>query len=138
MTEYAYVKQLEESLYRYGTYESSRWTRSISRAKDGKGVVTVEYDGNVRSVGCVPYCGYEGVRPVISINISGNTVPEAQNMIIFGYDSNHDLDNEPNIYYSGTSGQKCGICNNDLEAWLSVHDSFTVGVCISCGGTGKK
>lgn len=131
------------------------WTRSISTASDGKGVVIVQTDGNVRSAGCIPDANDVFVRPVVALNISGNTIPDAQNMSIFGYDSNHDLDNEPDEWSnenygssSGSSSGKCIVCNgtgyvkfyygnSDLEAWLSGHDPYTFVVCSSCGGTGK-
>ena len=134
------------------------WTRSISTAANGKGVVEVECDGNVRSAGCAPdvpnaYSSSDiGVRPVVCIHTDGGVVEEAQNMSLFGFDSNTHLDNEPDIWdrnrYSGSSGGKCIVCNgtgyvryyygsSDLEAWLSGHDSFTVGSCTSCDGTGK-
>ncbi|MCI5934036.1 MAG: DUF6273 domain-containing protein [Lachnospiraceae bacterium] len=134
------------------------WTRSVSTASNGKGVVPVEADGNVRSAGTVPYHRRNaytdiGVRPAICIK-SSETTATAQNMSLFGYDSNTDLDNEPNLWGSGShngsggSGGKCIVCNgtgyvkyyygsSDLEAWLSGHDAYTVGTCPSCGGTGK-
>lgn len=133
------------------------WTRSISTASNGKGVVIVECDGNVRSAGCAPdvpnkYSSSDvGVRPTICISLSGNISENAQNMEIFGHDSSGDLDNEPNKWVggnSGNSGGKCAVCNgtgyvryyygsSDLEAWLTGHDAYTVGKCQSCDGTGK-
>lgn len=134
------------------------WTRSVSTASNGKGVVPVEANGNVRSAGTVPYDwdAYTdiGVRPAICIK-SSETTTTAQNMNLFGYDSNTSLDNEPDLwgnngYSSSTeSGGKCIVCNgtgyvryyygsSDLEAWLSGHDAYTVGTCTSCGGTGKS
>ena len=80
------------------------WTRSISTAANGKGVVEVECSGNVRSAGCAPDApnaysnGDVGVRPVICINLAGAVLAEAQNMSMFGFDSNTHLDNEPDIY----------------------------------------
>lgn len=133
------------------------WTRSISTASNGKGVVPVEADGNVRSAGTVPYDwdAYTdiGVRPAICISLTG-TVTQAQNMSRFGFDSNTDLDHEPNLWKgsnnssSGSSSGKCIVCNgtgyvkyyygsSDLEAWLTGHDAYTVGECTSCKGTGK-
>lgn len=79
------------------------WTRSISTAKNGKGVVPVEGDGNVRSAGTNELAPAEytytdiGVRPVMCINIS-EVQEKAKNMNIFGFDSNTDLDNEPNLW----------------------------------------
>lgn len=158
-TRVAYITEYMEQMDFNGYNSKGTWrTRSISTASNGKGVVIVETDGNVRSAGSAPdvpnrYSSSDiGVRPVISLNVSGNTIPEAQNMSIFGYDSNHGLDNEPNKWSNknyGSSSGKCIMCNgtgyvkyyygrSDLEAWLSGHDSYTVGVCTSCGGTGKN
>ena len=128
------------------------WTRSVSTAKNGKGVVPVTASGEVRSAGTVPYDD-EGVRPAICLNISGKTSSQPQNMNLFGFDSSGGLDNEPNKWGSGSSnsngsGGKCAMCNgtgyvkyyygsSDLEAWLSGHDAYTVGECSRCNGTGK-
>lgn len=133
------------------------WTRSISTASDGKGVVPVEGDGNVRSAGTVPYyCGSYtniGARPAICVSLT-TTSKKAQNMNRFGFDSNTDLDHEPDLWSgkshssSGSSSGKCIVCNgtgtvkyyygsSDLEAWLSGHDAYTFGKCTSCNGTGK-
>lgn len=151
----AYMEQMDFNGYdSKGTW----WTRSISTASNGKGVVTVETSGNVRSAGCAPdvpnqhWSADIGVRPVIALNISGNTIPEAQNISIFGYDSSRGLDNEPDKWSNksyGSSGGKCIVCNgtgyvifyygsSDLEALLSGHDPYTFVVCSSCGGTGKN
>lgn len=135
--------------------EGPWWTRSVSTASNGKGVVIVENDGNVRSAGCAPDVPNEyskmkvGVRPTICLSISGEITEEPQNMSLFGYNSNTSLDREPNMWGStGGGGGKCIVCNgtgsvryyygsSDLEAWLDGYDSFTVGPCTSCDGTGK-
>jgi len=137
------------------------WTRSISTAKNGKGVVPVEADGNVRSAGTAANSPNQystgcdiGPRPAMCICVNTDTVSEAQNMSRFGFDSNTDLDHEPNLWKEkshsskGSSNGKCVICNgtghvryyygsSDFEAWLTGHDAYTVGTCTSCGGTGK-
>lgn len=135
------------------------WTRSVSTATNGKGVVPVETEGNVRSAG-TNYLAPEkyvytdtGVRPVICIDLA-ETTDEAVNMEIFGHNSADDLDNEPmpsggsSNTGSSNSGGKCLICNgsgyvkyyygsSDLEAILDGHDSYTVDKCPTCNGTGK-
>jgi len=148
-----------EGIYGYEG-QGAWWTRSVSTASNGKGVVIVTVGGSVRSTGCAPnvpnqYSSQDvGMRPALCISLSGETTAEAQNMSLFGVDSNRDLDNEPNKWRGGSSGGysnsggKCAICNgtgyvryyygsSDLEAWLSGHDAYTVGQCTSCGGTGK-
>lgn len=138
------------------------WTRSVSTATNGKGVVNVETDGNVRSAGTNPLAPEEytytdtGVRPVLCINLSG-AEEDALNMAIFGHNSNQDLDNEPKPGGSSgssggggssSSGAKCPNCNgtgyakfyygdSDLQAYLEGHDPYTVGECPLCDGTGK-
>ena len=78
------------------------WTRSVSTASNGKGVVPVESNGNVRSAGTNELAPEEytyvdiGVRPSISINVN-SVSSDAINMDIYGHDSNTGLDNEPNI-----------------------------------------
>lgn len=139
--------------------EGQWWTRSVSTATNGKGVVVVETDGNVRSAGSNPKAPEEytytdvGARPVICINLAGTT-DEAMNMEIFGHDSAGDLDNErmpsggSGSSGSSSSGGKCPTCNgtgyakyyygsSDLEAILDGYDPYTVGVCPMCDGTGK-
>ena len=143
------------------------WTRSVSTAQDGKGVVPVEASGEVRSAGCVPYYDHlytdMGIRPAICVCLS-EADSKAQNMTLFGWDSMTGLDNEPNPWGWGTNPShgtshshgagtssdygKCSVCNGTgyvryyygesaLEAWLSGHEDYTVGKCTSCGGTGK-
>ena len=134
------------------------WTRSVSTAANGKGVVPVESDGNVRSAGTAPNVPnayswgnyYNGVRPAICISISGNISSEPKNMDAFGCNSDNDLDNEPYIapISKGGSGRDCPCCggtgmarynygDSDLEAWLTGHDAYTLGECPMCHGTGK-
>lgn len=133
------------------------WTRSEATATNGKGVVIVTGDGEVRSAGASPQAPEEysytdtGVRPVICVNLVGAET-EALNMVVFGVDSNRDLDNESMPGGSGkknTSGTgKCPNCggsgmvkfyygSSDLEAYLSGHDAYEVGECPMCDGTGK-
>ena len=144
----------------FSTFKSDNaaewWTRSVSSASNGKGVVNVEDNGEVRSAGVSPdvpnkYLKIDiGVRPAICINING-TVKESLNLAVFGYDSNRGLDNEPRKWSSKSSannGNKCPVCNGTgyvryyygasaLEAWLAGEPDYTVGPCTSCNGTGK-
>lgn len=132
------------------------WTRSVSTALNGKGVVIVESDGNVRSAGSNPLAPEEytytdtGVRPVLCINLA-TCQEEAMNMELFGVDSNTDLDNEKMPVSGGNNsggGTKCLVCNgtgyvkyyygsSDLQAILDGYDPYTVGKCTSCKGTGR-
>ena len=121
------------------------WTRSVSTALNGKGVVPVTSSGEVRSAGTVPdsadYYTDTGVRPVICINVS-SAEDKAQNMSVFGYDSNQGLDNE--VAPSGEmGGDVCPSCNgtgyvkfyygsSDLEAILDGYDPYTFGKCPLC------
>lgn len=133
------------------------WTRSVSTALNGKGVVVVECNGNVRSAGSNPLAPEEytytdvGVRPVICVSLT-DTQPDAMNMEVFGINSNRGLDNEkmPSGGSTGSSGKgKCINCNgtgyvkyyygaSDLEAYLDGYDPYTVGPCPMCRGTGKS
>lgn len=84
------------------------WTRSVSRASNGKGVVPVEGDGNVRSAGTNELAPAEytytdiGARPVISLNMDSIS-DTPLNMEIYGHDSNMGLDNEPTISSNNSS-----------------------------------
>lgn len=116
------------------------WTRSISTATNGKGVVPIEGDGNVRSAGANPLAPEEytytdiGVRPSICINID-TIQKEAKNMNIFGHDSNSGLDNEPNIQKkssdinNSTSNAKCPKSGQYAGLWGDVN----IGKCPLCG-----
>ena len=157
------TKAVQDSEYLISsTGTVSWWTRSVSQALNGQGVVPVEPLGDVRSAGCAEdapneYSHYViGPRPAICLFLDGVT-DEAENMLIFGVDSNNGLNNEPRIYGSlpssggsgGSGGSgKCPVCNgtgyvryyygsSDLEAWLSGHDAYTTGPCTSGGGTGR-
>lgn len=131
------------------------WTRSVSKASNGPGVVNVEPDGEVRSAGIIQYTadGYFndiGVRPSLCFNLAGAT-KDPHNMNIFGAsDSSGDLDHEVlKTRKSSASTKKCTVCNgsgyvkynygdSDLEAYLTGHDPYTVRVCPSCKGTGRE
>ena len=90
------------------------WTKSISTATNGKGIVPVEADGNVRSAGTNPLAPAEytytdiGVRLSICINID-TIQKEAKNMNIIGHDSNLGLDNEPNIQKSSINNSTSSV-----------------------------
>ena len=116
------------------------WTRSISTATNGKGVVPVEGDGNVRSAGTNPLAPEKytytdiGARPSICINI--DTIQEqAINMNIFGHDSNSGLDNEPNIQKkssstnTSSSSAKCPKSGQYAGLWGDAN----IGKCPLCG-----
>lgn len=56
--------------------------------------------------------------------------------------------NSVNKSNNGGSACKCPMCDgtgkvryyygeSDLEAYITGHESYTVGKCTSCGGTGK-
>ena len=123
------------------------WTRSVSRASNGKGVVPVESNGNVRSAGTNELAPAEytyvdiGVRPSISININ-LTSSEAKNMVIYGHDSNTGLDNEPNVRSSnsGSSSSSSGTntrksCNGGVgcrSGWHPCNPNSRTGYCASC------
>ena len=123
------------------------WTRSVSRASNGKGVVPVESNGNVRSAGTNELAPAEytyvdiGVRPSISININ-STSSEAKNMVIYGHDSNTGLDNEPNVRSSnsGSSSSSSGTntrksCNGGVgcrSGWHPCNPNSRTGYCASC------
>ena len=115
------------------------WTRSISTAADGKGVVPVEADGNVRSAGTVPYNDGSytniGVRPALVI--SKNTISsDSQNMSLFGYDSAiNDLDNEPYIPPVNKNNSNTRKCNGGVgcrEGWHQCNPHSETGYCRSC------
>ena len=132
------------------------WTRSVGGITFGgeSSVVIVDnMTGKVLSTGKNPDVSginsYDvGVRPVVCISLSGDT-SEAMNMSVFGFESNQDLDNEmiPKSSKNSSSG-KCPNCGgsgvtkyyyggSDLEAYFSGHDSYELGVCPMCKGTGK-
>lgn len=106
---------------------------------------------------------FHGVRPVICVSLSGKTEDAAQNMSLFGYDSdvgfgtrNRDLDrnytlrgNRTGSAAGGTSSSgSCPACggtgairynygSSDLEAWLTGNDAYTLDTCPMCGGSGR-
>lgn len=153
ITDYLEVKEFRD-FDGYGDW----WTRSVSTAKNGSGVVFVDVEGVVQSTGMNPSAPKEytysdiGVRPALCISLS-DTETDALNMSVFGYDSNHDLDNEPMIKSeknnsSSSNSGKCPNCggsgmakyyygSSDLEAYLSGHDSYEVRECPMCHGTGE-
>ena len=120
------VAEATSALVENGYRVMSWWTRSISTATNGKGVVEVESDGNVRSAGCVPDYKEMGVRPCICVDFKGNS-PENLNLVMFGIDSNTDLDNEPDILQRiGSGGQVCAKCGHPAQ-YLASN-----GYCKTC------
>ena len=119
------------------------WTRSISTARNGKGVVPVEGDGNVRSAGTNELAPEEytytdiGARPTICINLS-MTQENAKNMDIFGHNSNTGLDNEPDIRKSnsgsGTNSttSTTGSCPKSGQ-YAGLWGDANIGKCPLCG-----
>lgn len=102
-------------------------------------------------------------RPVVCISLSGKPEEAAQNMSLFGYDSNIAFGTRVwamDMNYTlkdtrlgswapeSSGGGSCPACggtgairynygSSDLEAWLSGHDAYTIGKCTMCGGSGK-
>ncbi len=133
------------------------WTRSVSTATNGKGVVIVETDGNVRSAGSNPLAPEEyvytdtGVRPAVCVDLSG-AEENAMNMVVFGQNSDQGLDNEPmpggnsgnngSGNSSSNSGGKqrvtCTICNGtgEVKYYYGDTDYYNMGICTSCDGKG--
>lgn len=127
------------------------WTRS---AGYDRGIIVVNSKGDIYGSGRWLDEWNDGdnvgVRPAIVLSSSPS--PAAQNMCLFGINSDTDLHHEPkpkgNSYSSNSKLRKCGICNgtgyvkyyygsSDLEALLSGHDPYTYGICTNCNGTGK-